>query len=59
MVAVWPFYVFVSFQESCCRYWPPAVGEVAQFEEFTVDFISEDFQEGYTIRTLSLLNKKV
>ena len=48
-----------SFQESCCQYWPAAVGQVTQFEEFTVDFINEDLQQGYTIRTLSLLNKKV
>jgi hypothetical protein len=47
------------FQESSCQYWPDAVGELAEFGDYTVDLISEEDLEGFTIRTLSVLNKQV
>ena len=46
-------------QESCWQYWPDTVGEVTEFGEYIVDLISEEILTGFTIRTLSVLNKKV
>ena len=46
-------------QESSFQYWPPAVGKVVKFGDYTVDLISEETLEGFTIRTLSVLYKKV
>ena len=51
------YYVFV--QESCWQYWPDTVGEVTEFGEYIIDLISEEALTGFTIRTLSVLNKKV
>ncbi len=48
----------IVFQESSFQYWP-AVGKMVKFGEYTVDLISEEILEGFTIRTLSVLNKKV
>ncbi len=45
-------------QESSFQYWPD-VGEKAEFGEYTVDLISEEILEGFTIRTLSVLNKSI
>ena len=45
-------------QESSWQYWPAAVRELVGFGEFTVDLISEEALEGFTIRTLSLLHTK-
>ncbi len=47
------------FQESSCQYWPSAVGELIEFEEYTVDLISEEALQGFTIRILSVLHNKV
>ena len=46
-------------QESCWQYWPDTVGEVTEFGEYIIDLISEETLTGFTIRTLSVLNKKV
>ena len=51
------YYLFV--QESCWQYWPDTVGEVTEFGEYIIDLISEETLTGFTIRTLSVLNKKV
>ena len=48
-----------SSQESSYQYWPTAVGQLIEFGEYTVDLISEEALEGFTIRTLSVLHKKV
>ena len=48
-----------SSQESSYQYWPTAVGQLSEFGEYTVDLISEEALEGFTIRTLSVLHKKV
>ena len=49
---------FVSLQESSYQYWPP-VGQVIVFGVYTVDLISEEPLTGFTVRKLSVLDKKV
>ena len=46
------------YQESCFQYWP-ALGQSAEFGEYTVKLISEEPLEGFAIRTMSVLHKKV
>ena len=46
-------------QESSFQYWPAVVGQLTEFGEYTVDMISEEALTGFTIRTLSVLHKKV
>ena len=48
----------VLSKESSCQYWP-AVGRQAKFGEYVVELISEEALEGFTIRTISVLFKKV
>ena len=52
-------HTYFVLQESSFQYWPSAVGLLNDFMEYTVDLISEETLEGFTIRTLSVLNKKV
>ena len=48
----------ISLQESSYQYWPP-VGQVIVFGEYTVDLISEEPLTGFTVRKISVLDKKV
>ena len=48
----------ISLQESSYQYWPP-VGQVIVFGEYTVDLISEEPLTGFTVRKISVLEKKV
>ena len=52
-------WMLLYFQEASCQYWPITVGQLAVFGEYTVDLISEEAFEGFTIRTISILHKKV
>jgi hypothetical protein len=45
-------------QESSVQYWPPA-GKLVKYGEYTVDLMSEEALEGFTIRTLSILEHTV
>ncbi len=46
-------------QESSCQYWPAAVGQLTDYGDYTVDLMSEEVLEGFTIRMLSVLCNKV
>ena len=52
-------FVIYLMQETSFQYWPDGVSELVEFGEYTVDMISEETLTGFTIRTLSLLHKKV
>ena len=45
-------------QESSCQYWP-VEGQVAQFGEFKVYLINQEELNGFTVRTLDILQNKV
>ena len=44
-------------QEASAQYWPDS--GIAQYGEYTVDLLGEEPLQGFTIRTLSVLDKKV
>ena len=50
--------IYNPTQESSWQYWP-SVGETAVFGEYTVDLITEEVLQGFTIRVLSVINTKV
>jgi hypothetical protein len=41
------------------QHWPAAVGQLTEYRDYTVDLISEEVMEGFTVRTLSVLHEKV
>ena len=45
-------------QESSYKYWP-AAGEMSHVGEYTVDLLTEEALEGFTIRSISILDGKV
>ena len=48
----------LSLQEVCSQYWPEA-GKVTSYGEYTVDNLGEESNPGFTMRQMSVLNKKV
>ena len=44
-------------QEASAQYWPSS--GIAQYGEYTVDLLAEEPLQGFTIRTLSVMDKKV
>ena len=44
-------------QEVCHQYWPS--NDSIQIGEFTIDLLGEEKMEGFIIRTLGVLHKKV
>ena len=46
-------------REVCTPYWPRKVGEVQDYQGYTVDLINEEHLDGFTVRTLSVLEHKV
>ena len=45
-------------QEVCSQYWPET-GGVTTFGEYTIDNLGEESFPGFTVRQLSVLDKKV
>ena len=47
-------------QEKCAQYWPsPSTVMQCIYGDITVDFISEEKRDGYTVITLNISNNKV
>ena len=44
-------------QEACAQYWPNS--GIAEYGQYTVDLLGEEPLQGFTIRSLSVLDKKV
>ena len=48
---------FFSLQEACHQYWPNT--GVVQIGEYTVELLEEEKKEGFIVRTISILARKV